>query len=183
MFYVIWPPAGSTPFFSGGRHSAMPDLAEADIPIGSPTTVSRKLLQPVLLDTIRTLRTRSVLGLGATSAAANPGMTPGPAFQTPAPAPAAGAPSHAAQVEAERNPGKAAGLFGSVAAETGISKQEALPEQDRYGVEPFCIVTLCACQSQAVACVNHSSTAYLNIKCGTQDLGRAVSQRFTLVLH
>ena len=57
--------AGSTPFFSGGRRPG-PDLGDGDddVPVGSPSTVARKLLQPVLLDTIQTLRTRSALGPG-----------------------------------------------------------------------------------------------------------------------
>ena len=57
--------AGSTPFFSGGRRPG-PDFGDVDddVPVGSPSTVARKLLQPVLLDTIQTLRTRSALGPG-----------------------------------------------------------------------------------------------------------------------
>ena len=137
----------------------MPDLAEADVPVGSPTTVSRKLLQPVLLDTIRTLRTRSALGLPASSAAANPGMTPGPAFRTPAPALAAGAPSHAAEVEAEGKRGKGAGIFSDVATETGISKPDALPEQDRYNAELLFADTVCL--SIASTCWNSSRSSQI----------------------
>ena len=148
----------------------MPDLAEADVPVGSPTTVSRKLLQPVLLDTIRKLRTRSALGLAASSGAANAGVTPGPALQTPAPA--AGMFSRAAKVEAQGNPGKGAGMFGDAAAEDGVSKQDALPEQDRYGVKRLSSLTLCACQSQAVAA---ALLATHNPKCGARHLERAIS--------
>ena len=140
-------PAGSTPFFSGGRHSAVPNLAdEADLPIGSPMTISRKLLQPVLLDTIRSLRTRSALGLAGSGAAAlPPGMTPGQPLLTPAPAKAAGMPSRALGGEAESHPAKAAGELRREPAESGACEQAALPEQDRYSVKrllpcPVCIL-------------------------------------------
>ena len=57
--------AGSTPFFSRGRRPGL-DLGDdnSDVPVGSPSTVARKLLQPVLLDTIQALRTRSAPGPG-----------------------------------------------------------------------------------------------------------------------
>ena len=50
------------------------------MPVGSPSTVARKLLQPVLLDTIQTLRTRSALGPGRQLplAAGTPGQARAP---------------------------------------------------------------------------------------------------------
>ena len=115
----------------------MPDLAdEADLPVGSPMTVSRKLLQPVLLDTIRTLRTHSALGVpGGDAAALPPGMTPGPALVPPAPAQAARMPSRTPDGEAESHPAGAAGELHREPAKSGVCEQAALPEQDRYNVE------------------------------------------------
>ncbi len=44
--------------------SELPGDDDMAVPPGSPATVSRKLLQPVLLDTLRSLRSRSALGMG-----------------------------------------------------------------------------------------------------------------------
>lgn len=69
----------------------MPELPGDDdevLPPGSPATVSRKLLQPVLLDTLRSLRSRSALGLGAGTSS---GKAAGPAAGYPGIAPTAGA--------------------------------------------------------------------------------------------
>lgn len=125
----------------------MPSLAdEADLPIGSPMTVSRKLLQPLLLDTVRSLRTRSALGLAGSGAAAlPPGMTPGRPLLTPAPAEAAGMPSRVLGGEAESHPAKAAGEMRREPAESGACEHAALPEQDRCSVKrllpyPECIL-------------------------------------------
>lgn len=114
----------------------MADLAnEANLPVGSPMTVSRKLLQPVLLDTIRSLRTRSALGLTGSGAAANAGMTPGQVYKAPAPATAIGMPPRVTEVETEENLAERAGVLDGETAESAASKQAALPEQDRYSAE------------------------------------------------
>ncbi len=52
--------AGSTPFHSSGSRQRMADFSDdsddADISeSGSPTTVSRRLLEPVLMETIRNM--------------------------------------------------------------------------------------------------------------------------------
>ena len=110
----------------------MADLAdEADLPVGSPMTVSRKLLQPVLLDTIRSLRTRSALGPTGTGAAANPGIAPGQIYQAPAPATAAGMAARTPEVETEGGPAERAGVLSGETAEGLASEQPFLPEQDR----------------------------------------------------
>jgi len=150
---TVFKPAGSTPFFSGGRRGAVADVSEeTDVPMGSPTTVSRKLLQPVLMDTIKSLRTRSVLGLGAQGAAAFDGMTPSIGAQTPAPRtafsfgtthsqmsetptmaagkPLSGPGEHSGNVQAQEARVAARGLV-QEPAESAMSKQGALTEQER----------------------------------------------------
>ncbi len=154
---IMFKPAGSTPFFSGGRRGAVADVSEeTDVPMGSPTTVSRKLLQPVLMDTIKSLRTRSVLGLGAQGAAAFDGMTPSIGAQTPAPRtafsfgtthsqmsetptmaagkPLSGPGEHSGNVQAQEARVAAKGII-QEPPESAMSKQGALTEQERYDLK------------------------------------------------
>ena len=134
--------AGSTPLFSGGRR-AMPKLPGDDdeaLPPGSPATVSRKLLQPVLLDTLRSLRSRSALGLGAGTTS---GAAAGHAAACPAIAPTPGAQAIVQMTGLAGMPSgnikaKEAGqaLQGSAegvpqATESGASDQGVLAQQER----------------------------------------------------
>lgn len=121
----------------------MPELPGDDdeaLPPGSPATVSRKLLQPVLLDTLRSLRSRSALGLGAGTSSGN---AAGPAAACPGIAPTPGAQAMMqmtglAGMSSENIKAKEAGqaIQGSAegvpqATESGASDQGVLAQQER----------------------------------------------------
>lgn len=124
-------------------------LEGADIPVGSPTTVSRKLLQPVLLDTIRSLRSGSALATGRQRALASAGgtmATPGLAcsqgMQTPALKTGAAAGPGGQGLVGSTKPGREmeagkrendalAAAEGLAAAESEANEQAAMPEQGR----------------------------------------------------